>query len=158
MDMAVPLINLYSITRRSDLANELSIPLAALDTVMLSTRQCRRAGCALYAAQHNFGYCVLHSQSWFPKEVNRFGQPSANRRGYDMYGPQFLRNFTGKTVSSCCCSSPLCKRLGNSHDVMFCFPTKPEQVAEAARVLGLLPAERQWIVNSPRDFKIAPWH
>ena len=74
------------------------------------------------------------------------------------YGPQFLRNYTGKTVSLCCCSSPLCEKLGYSHGGMFRFPVKPEQVSEAARVLGLSPAERQRIVNNPRVFKISPWH
>ena len=80
------------------MANRLSVPLAALDAVTLSTQQCRRAGCTLYAAQHNVGYCVLHSQSWFPRELDRFGQPSTNCRGYSLYGPQFLPNYTGKTV------------------------------------------------------------
>ena len=31
---------------------------------------------------------------------------------------------------------------------MFCFPKEPNQVAEAARVLGLSPAEQQNIVNN----------
>ena len=62
-----------------------------------------------------------------------------------------------KTVPSCCCSSPLCENLGYSHDGMFRLPVKPEQVAEATRVLGLSPAERQKIAKYPRLFKIAPW-
>ena len=156
--MPTTVTNLSDIATRSELAETLDVPLPALDVVALATRQCRHAGCALFATEHNFGYCVLHSQSWFPRELEIFGRPSANRRGYGLYGPQFLRNHTGKMVASCCCSSPLCEKLGYSHDGMFRFPKKPEQVAEAARVLGLSPADRQKIVNSPRRYRIAPWH
>ena len=156
--MAAPPIDLYSITSRSDLARELSVPLAVLEVVTLSTQQCKHTSCALYAAEHNFGHCVLHRRSWFPRELDRLGQPSTNRRGYGLYGPQFLRNYTGKMVASCCCSSSLCENLGYSHDGMCCFPKRPEQVAEAARVLGLSMAERQNIINNPRAHKIAPWH
>ena len=61
-------------------------------------------------------------------------------------------------MASCCYFSPLCEKLGYSHDGMFRFPNKPEQVEEAARVLSLSPAERQKFLNNPCDDKIAPWH
>ena len=111
--------------RRSDLTKMLSVMLSALDIVALAARRCRHMGCALFASEHNVGYCVLvHSQSWFLRELDRLGQPLSNRRGYGLHGhgPQFLRNYTGKMVSLCCCSSALCKNLGYIHEGVFHFP------------------------------------
>ena len=156
--MPAKLIELYRITRRSELAEALDVPISALDVVTLSCQCCKTAGCSLFAAQYNFGRCILHSQTWFPREFDRFGQPAANRRGYGLYGPQFLRNYTGKVASSCCCSSALCEKLGYNHSGMFRFPTKPDQVATAARVLGLSAVDKQRAIDAPRSFHIAPWH
>ena len=58
----------------------------------------------------------------------------------------------------CCCTSPLCEQIGYSHHGMFRFPKNPTDVATAARVLGIPASDRQMIVDSPRNYKIAPWH
>ena len=151
-------IELHHITRRTELAEALDVPISALDAVTLANQCCQAAGCSLFAARHNSSRCILHSQTWFPREFNKIGEPATNRRGYGLYGPHFLRNHTGKATSSCCCSSTLCDKLGYSHSGMFWFPSKPDQVAAAARVLGLSATDRQRVIDMPRRYQIAPWH
>ena len=37
---------------------------------------------------------MFYLQAWFPWEFDRFSKPAANRRGYGLYGPHFLRYCT----------------------------------------------------------------
>ena len=117
---------------------------------------CQRSGCSLSAAKYNNGYCVLHLQSWFPSELNKLGQPSVKRRGYGLYGPQFLLGYCTSNPRMCACSSPLCKKLGYSHHGMFHFSKDATDSVEAARILGML--ARQRVAKHPCRFIIPPWH
>ena len=93
-------IELSRIGGPSKLAVALDVPISALDVVGLSSGQCcKTARYSLSAALHNLGECILHSETWFPREFERFGKPAAKRRGYGLYGPHFLRNYTGKNVA-----------------------------------------------------------
>ena len=73
------------------------VPISALDVVTLSSDQCcKTTDCSLFVALHNLGKCILHSQTWFPREFDRFGKPAANRRGYGLYGPHFFAELHRK--------------------------------------------------------------
>ena len=142
----------------SDLAAELGVPVATLNMVSLGTASCKRNSCPFPLVLGNRGFCLVCSQSWFPREFNTKGLPATNRRGYGLYGPQFLPKREGNNPPSCCCASPLCEKLGYSHSGMFRFPTDPIKCAEAARVLGIQSEDRKRVLENPRNFKIAPWH
>ena len=144
--MPILTINLGEVRTRAELAAALCVRAGALSAVTLvesnaAKAECRRSGCPLSAVVSNNGWCVLCSQSWFPRKLDRFGQPAKNRRGYGLFGTQFLRTLRGKGSAVCCCSSELCMKLGYSHHGMFRFPSDPKQRAEAARVLGIPAAE-----------------
>ena len=156
--MAVISLDLGACRSRAQLAAALGVPAAALDVVTLVPAPCKRAGCPLSAVFSNRGWCILCSQSWFPRELDDSGQPKRNRRGYGLYGPQFLRGPGVGHSSSCCCSSPLCEKIGYARGGMFRFPSQRDHCLVAARVLGVSPAVRQQIVDDPRNYQIAVWH
>ena len=135
--MPIKDFGLDGIGTRSDLATALCVAVPALDSVSLVSLVCQRSECSLAAAKHNNGYCVLHLQSWFPSELNKFGQPSVKRRGYGLYGPQFLLGYRNSNPTTCACSSPLCEKLGYSHHGMFRFPKDSTDSVKAARILGM---------------------
>ena len=157
VNMTVTAIRLSELHTRADLAAAICVPVPALDSVSLASTACKRTGCLLSSVQNNNGWCLLCSQTWFPRELDKDGQPGKFRRGYGLYGNQFLRNFRGK-VHPCCCSSPLCEKLGYSHHGMFRFPSNPADVTEAARVLGIPASKRLRIIDNLRKFRLAPWH
>ncbi len=140
----------------SDLAAELGVPVATLNMVSLGTASCKRSSCPFPLVLGNRGFCLVCSQSWFPREFNTKGLPETNRRGYGLYGLQFLPKREGNDPPSCCCASPLCEKLGYSHLGMFRFPTNPIKCAEAAHVLGIQLEDRKKVLENPRNFKIAP--
>ena len=148
---------LDEVKTRRELASALGVPVPAIDAVSLSTEACRNLGCSLFAAEGNNGRCILCSQTWFPREHDKKGNPARNRRGYGLFGPQFLPTF-GTERKGCACASPLCEKLGYSHSGMFRFPNDPTKCAEAVRVLGIPSSQRQRIIDAPRSFRISPWH
>ena len=155
--MPVTAINLSYIVTRSELAEALDVLRPALDFVTSANQCCWNAGCSLFEAHHNFGYCILNSQAWFLRKYDRFGKPSANRRGYGLYHICFLV-YTGKGTTTYCCSSTLCAKLGYSHNGRCRFPSKPDQVATVARVLGMAAADQQRVIDNPGRYCTAPWH
>ncbi|KAL7549609.1 hypothetical protein ACHAWF_013483 [Thalassiosira exigua] len=148
-------IRLSTVASRSDLAAQLEVPIAAIDLVSLVETPCKSKSCPLPAVARNHGRCLLCSQTWFPRQGNR------NRRGYGLFGPQFLWSHGGRSNSppSCCCDSALCEKIGYSHAGMFRFPSDPHHCAEAVRVVGIAsPEKRKEMAANPRKYYIAPWH
>ena len=156
--MPVICLDLGAYGTRAQLAVGLKVPEPALDLVTLTSTPCKRQGCTLFAAVLNRGYCILCSQTWFPREFDDSGAPAKYRRGYGLYGPQYQRRRDAGHSTTCCCSSPLCEKIGHAHGGMFRFPTAWDQCLEAARVLGLAPDVCHEIAANPRRYKIAVWH
>ena len=111
--MVIIVTSLSELRTWADLAVAICVPVPELDTVSLAPVSCRQPGCPLSLAQGNHGRCILCQQSWFLREFDKNGQVVKYRRGYGLYGPQFLCKLGGKT-SSCCCTTPLCEKLGYS--------------------------------------------
>ena len=152
-------LDFSSVWSHSEIAAALGVPVLAVSAIALSPTLCRTIECRQLLAVNNHGFCILSSQSWFPRELDKKGRPATNRRGYGLYGLQFLRKTDGSTnPKSCSCSSPLCEKLGYSHRGMFTFPSDPILCAEAMRVLGIPASQRKKIIESPRKHWIAPWH
>ena len=137
----------------TELVDALNVPVPALLLVVLAPSSCRRSECSLSVVLNNWGYCILCSQGWFPREFDPEDHPVANRRGYGLYSPQFQWKIK-QHPTTCACSNALCESIGYSNHGMFCFPTDLKHVVEAARILGVSPATREKI----HHFKIAPWH
>ena len=99
------------------------------------------------------------SQTWFPRLFNAKGERKKNCRGHGLYGPQFMRQYDGKTVTSCCCDTPKCEEIGYSHEGMMTFPTEPTKCMVAIRLLGIKSSDKKKkITDKPEDCRIAPWH
>ena len=69
------------------------------------------AACSLSAALHNWGYCVLCFQKWYPQEFDNNGRPAANRRGHALFDPQFQRKYN-ENPTTCVCSKAICESIG----------------------------------------------
>ena len=158
--MAVISVSLDGITL-SDLAAHLDVDVKALRLVTLhSTAICRRAGCILPAAENNRGKCILCSQRWFPLPTS-----AANgRRGHGLYGPKYMRNYLSckSPPASCCCDTPLCEKIGYSHEGMFSLPSKTKcdnVLLSFVNALGINDRTiRDKILEQPRSYRVAPWH
>lgn len=150
---------LKDVRSRTELAAQLGVDRKTLGLVSLMAGTCKADGCGLPAALNDFNKCVMCRQGWFPVEPT--GERLRNIRGHGLYGPQFLRNCSSSKSApqSCCCESPLCEKIGYSHEGMFCLPTTRAECKEAIRVLGIKsPEQREKIAKSPRNHKVAPWH
>ena len=148
------------LSTRSELASELCIPVAAIGIVLLPLATCKKPDCPLSEAEGNHGQYILCSQSWYLCEVDRKGKLATNWRRYGPFGPQFLRTYRGgsKTNQSCCCTSPLCEKLGYSNHGMMRLPSDPIDCASAVRAMGIPASEQQRIVDNRHNFHVAPWH
>ena len=160
--MPVRNVSLACVSTRSNLAAELGVPVPALNLVSLGTPPlCKTNRCPLHIFLGNHSNCLICSQAWFPQELNKKGLPATHRRGYGLYGRQFLpqRDIKSNPASCCCCcTSPLCENIGYSHTRFFCFPTDPRKCAEAVCVLGIkFTEEQKKIVTNPRKYRITPW-
>ena len=156
--MAILSIDIFACRTRAQLAAGLGVPPSALDLVTLASTSCRRDGCTLPAVTSNYGSCILCSQTWFPREFDDSGEPAKYRRGYGLFGPQYQRRPGAGRYTTCCCSSPLCEKIGYANGGMFRFPPSTDDCLEAARVLGLAPSVRQKIAADHRRYQIAVWH
>ena len=104
---------------------------------------------------------MLCQQTWFPRQLNSKGKKTKHCRGYGLFGPQYMRLYgdSKTSVSSCCCNSEVCEKIGYSHEGMFRPPPDPIHCKEAVRVLGIKsPERRQKIVDDRRSYFVAPWH
>ena len=156
--MAILNIDVSACRTHLQLAAALKVPLAALNLVTLASTTCRRDRCPLSAVNSNHGYCVLCSQTWFPRKIDESGNPTTYCRGHGLYGPEYQRRPAAGHSTTCCCSSPLCEAIGYSNSGMFRFPSDEDHCVEAARVLGLPSNVRQKIAENRLSYKIAPWH
>ena len=91
-------LRLQEVATRSDLADALCVPVAAIGVLsLLGLTSCKTAGCPLPAVLGSQSRCLLCSQTRFPRELDRSGNPKRNRRGYGLFGPQFLRIHGSRT-------------------------------------------------------------
>jgi hypothetical protein len=72
----------------SELANRLDVDVRALQLVCLLNEECKTTDCNLLQVSNNNKYCLLCSQSRFPKLLNRRGEKTNNSRGHGLFGPQ----------------------------------------------------------------------
>eukprot|EP00956_Cyclotella_meneghiniana_P037816 scaffold145202_cov37-Cyclotella_meneghiniana.AAC.1 len=159
--MVVTTVSLDSITQLSDLATYLGVDVKALRLVSLHrTVICKRDGCILPAAEHNRSKCILCSQRWFPLSTS-----AANgRRGYGLYGPKFMRSYQNckSPPASCCCDTPLCEKIGYSHEGMITLPSKTKCDKDLISFINALGIQdrtlRDKIIEQPRSYRVAPWH
>ena len=151
---------LSDVSTRSDLASKIGVDVKALELVKLSQSTCTTVGCNLHALLKNNGRCLLCQQSWYPRQFNSKGDRLKNCRGHGLYGPQFMYDYEGRpNPSACCCDTPLCEKIGYSHEGMISFPTDPKLIKGTIRVLGLQDEEKKKkIINTPKSYHIAPWH
>lgn len=151
---------LATISSREELAKELNVDIKSLDLVELTDTPCRSEGCNLSAAKNNYNQCILCCQQWFPRKLNKGGEVKNNRRGYGLYGPQFMQRYNGTTQrKACACDMEECQKIGYSHYGMMTFPTDQADCKEAIRVLGIrCPVTKANILANPRSYRIAPWH
>ena len=158
--MTILSICLRDIRNRRELGNKLGVDNKALDLVTLNSTPCRNDGCNLSAASNNHNQCVLCTQRWYPQEFNSDGSKNKYRRGYGLYGRQYMRIYNcSSPPKTCSCESELCQKIGYSHDGMFCFPTDEQQCEKAIRALGIqCPDTKAKILGDPRHHYIAPWH
>ena len=152
-------VSLSDITQLSDLAAHLGVDVRALQLVSLHpTSICKGKTCILQAAESNRGYCILCAQQWFPRDTSA----ELNRRGHGLYGPKFMRiyNKCQSPPKACCCDTPLCEKIGYSHEGMFCLPSKSEKnVRDFVMALGIQDKNlRSKMISDPRSHRIAPWH
>ena len=159
INMVAVSVSLSDITRLSDLAARLGVDVRALQLVKLHpTAICKGKECILPAAESNRGFCVLCSQQWFPRNTSA----ELNRRGHGLYGPKFMCIYNNCTSppKACCCDTPLCEKIGYSHEGMFRLPSKPEKdVKDFVAALGIQDKDlRDKIIQDPRNHRIAPWH
>ena len=160
--MAILNLNLKDITTLTDLSKNLNVDVNALRLVkLLPDVPCKRSGCILPAVENNNKHCILCSQTWYPKLLNNKGEKTKNCRGYGLYGLQYTRNYGGTKNSPavCCCTTPLCEKIGYSHEGMFYLPTKKDDLHQAMIALGIRDSGiRKKIEDNPLHFKVAPWH
>ncbi|KAL7537784.1 hypothetical protein ACHAXR_008075 [Thalassiosira sp. AJA248-18] len=98
--------------------------------------------------------------------------PPLNFRLKDVHSRSALATALGvdrNTLGLVTLGSEMCKTDGcglpaalnnfHNHEGMFCLPTKEAERREAIRVLGIKSREqRDKILESPRNYKVAPWH
>lgn len=152
-------VSLSDITQLSDLASHLGVDVRALQLVSLHpTTICKGKTCLLPAAESNRGYCILCAQQWFPRDTSA----ELNRRGHGLFGPKFLRMYNNcqSPPKACCCDTPLCEKIGYSHEGMLRLPSKSEKdVRDFVTALGIQDKTlRSKMISDPRSHLIAPWH
>jgi hypothetical protein len=148
------------IRSRKQLADKLNVDIKSLDLVTLTDTTCKSDGCNLPTAKNNYDHCILCSQRWYPRKFSENGSINKYRRGYGLYGPQFMRQYNGTEQKKvCACDMEECQKIGYSHSGMLCFPTDATDVEVAIRALGIqCPTTKANIVRDPRSHRIAPWH
>ena len=130
----------------------------ALDLLkLLPSKICNTEGCNLPAVIKNNGWCVLCSQTWYPRKFNSKGERLKNCRGHGLHHPKFLLGYKGMSKPvTCCCDTPLCEEIGYSHEGMISFPTDPKLIKGTIRVLGLQDEEKKKkIIDKPENYNIA---
>ena len=146
----MPVLNfeLRKVTTSTKLANLLNVNMRVLDVMSLSDTTCRNMGCYLPLSVNNSNRCVICSQIWYPRN---------KRRGYDLYGSQFMLRYCGKQArKACCCTSDLCQKNGYSRMGMICLPTNHDKCIEAIVALSIDPKYRQQIADNPEKHRVAP--
>lgn len=153
-------IRLKDITTRTELAAALNVDIKAIGLITLSSTTCRNKNCNLPAALHNNTYCIVHSQTWFPRTTTAKGKKSKNSRGHGLYGRKYMSVYNGvEQKKTCCCENDLCNKIGYSHEGMFHPPYHEKDCKEALWVLGITSKEaRDEIAANPNNYHIAPWH
>lgn len=153
-------IHLKDITTRTELAAALNVDIKAIGLITLSSTTCRNKNCNLPAALHNNTYCIVHSQTWFPRTTTAKGKKSKNSRGHGLYGRKYMSVYNGvEQKKTCCCENDLCNKIGYSHEGMFHPPYHEKDCKEALWVLGITSKEaRDEIAANPNNYHIAPWH
>jgi hypothetical protein len=144
---------------RVEVASLLSVPDAALDLVTLLDEPCTTQGCNNLGIKGNCGgRCAFHSQSWFPQAKDKQNNLRTNRRGYELLGPEYQRNFGTKKPAMCCCNLEVCVGIGYSHHGMFRLPTEQVHLSKFLEKLPVSLEKKALIKESPRNHHVAPWH
>eukprot|EP00562_Extubocellulus_spinifer_P031445 CAMPEP_0178710732 /NCGR_PEP_ID=MMETSP0699-20121125/17939_1 /TAXON_ID=265572 /ORGANISM="Extubocellulus spinifer, Strain CCMP396" /LENGTH=841 /DNA_ID=CAMNT_0020359303 /DNA_START=197 /DNA_END=2725 /DNA_ORIENTATION=+ len=146
---------------RTEVAEALGVPAVALDYVsLLENKCCKQRGCSFPSADRNYGKCVRHGRSWFPRKVKGDGSDSKHCRGHFLLGSKFQREYQGIIVPSCCCTDKTCEGIGYSHEGMMRIPS--DDGKDAGEFLGALPGmtqqRKKQILADRSKFFVAPWH
>eukprot|EP00978_Attheya_sp_CCMP212_P020056 scaffold57025_cov74-Attheya_sp.AAC.1 len=100
----------------SDVAKLLYVPDGALDIVTLTEAVCPVEGCNNLGVRGNYrDRCTFHGKTWFPCARDDQKKLQPNRRGYELLGPEFQRNFKPGACTTCCCELEVCVAIGYSH-------------------------------------------
>jgi hypothetical protein len=152
-------LQLKAVKTRTELATKLGVDIKSLNLVSFTSSKCNDVNCNLPAVNGNYGNCILHQQTWYPRKLTTTGEEAINCRGHGLYGPQFMRTYNNKTQKkTCCCNSKLCEEIGYSHQGMMHLPTKEDECKEALRVMGIAACDRQEIWDNRSDHRVAYWH
>ena len=151
---------------RQQLADTLGVPFLAPYCVdILPKQMCKMKGCNYPAVDRNYNKCVACNQRWFPSPTNDDGTENARKRGWGMYGEQFLRSVGNRTSSSnsCSCEQYYCEKIGYSTEGIFRFPPKEKDSMACGKALGLTVKRTQamWknlYKKGSKSCYIAPWH
>ena len=143
--------HLGSVKTRTALSAKLLVDVRSIDLVVLTENECSTNDCPLLTIENNRNKCPLCLQGWFPLEDRQRG-----RRGYGLFGLQFMKQYQSKSTLACCCYLPLCENIGYSHEGNFGLPSDPDQCRTTLRVLVVPSAKRNTMVTNHRDFRIAP--
>eukprot|EP00562_Extubocellulus_spinifer_P035568 CAMPEP_0178697744 /NCGR_PEP_ID=MMETSP0699-20121125/10158_1 /TAXON_ID=265572 /ORGANISM="Extubocellulus spinifer, Strain CCMP396" /LENGTH=836 /DNA_ID=CAMNT_0020343741 /DNA_START=97 /DNA_END=2607 /DNA_ORIENTATION=- len=146
---------------RTELAEALGVPTGALDYVsLLEDKCCKKGGCSFPPANRNYGKCVCHGKSWYPRKVNADGSDAKYRRGHFLLGSKFQREHEGVAMPCCCCSDKTCEGIGYSHEGMMRVPS--DEDADAGAFLSVLPGmtedRKKQIMADRVNYFVAPWH
>ena len=150
--MVYPLLPPYfrKFKDRKELATSLGVTERALDYVKLVNRGiCRRNECPYPAVQRNYGFCCLHSQTWFP---------SGDQRGSLLLGDSFMRK-DDERHAVCVCTNANCKRIGYTKSLVT-VPGSPSHVRHDA-IFGLNITDKELkneLLSGKRQFEVAYWH
>eukprot|EP00978_Attheya_sp_CCMP212_P047789 scaffold430535_cov106-Attheya_sp.AAC.1 len=87
---------------RADVASLLCVPEGALALIILSDEICTAKGCNAVAVKSNYHKCAFHGKKWFPCKHAAAGEKELimNRRGYELLGPEYQRNFGNNTPTA----------------------------------------------------------
>jgi hypothetical protein len=141
---------------QADVASCLCVPDGTLDLVTLLDETCPTQGCNnLGIHGYGGGRCVFHSQSWLPRAKDKDNKLRANRRGYELLGPeQHQRNFSSG-FGACCCDLEVCIGIGYLHHGMFRMPADKMHVTKFVEKLSVS-SEKKARIIAPWNFFRAP--
>ena len=93
-------LQLRAIKTRTELATKLGVDIKSLDLVSFTSSNCSDINCNLPAVKGNYGKCIVHQQTWYPRKLTTKGEEAKNCRGHGLFGPQFMRTYNKKLKES----------------------------------------------------------